>query len=265
MEFSNILRRGQKLVTDNSPTILTTIAVTGTLATAYLTGQASFKAAEILRDEKEARLIRNASAPKMGRALEPELDFKAKVLLIGKYYIPAAGAVIMTITCTIFANRIGTRRAAVLATAYSLAQRNWTEYKDKVIEKFGEDKEQELRDELAQERFDRNHPVSAVMVVGEGKILCYEAYTGRAFESTKEDLKAAQNKINYQVNHNLYASLSDFYDEIGLPRTEISSEFGWNANEQLELTFSPVLIEGTKPALSFEYHVMPVRHYDRLC
>lgn len=265
MEFSNILRRAQKVISDNSPTILTSIAVTGTLTTVYFTGKASFKAAEVLASEKEARLIRNASAPKSGQPIEPEPDLKAQVQTLWKLYLPAAGALVGTITCVIFANRIGSRRAAALATAYSLAQRGWDDYKDKVVEKLGEKKEQELRDELAQERVDRNPVSQATVIVGNGGILCYEAYTGRYFMSSMEDLKSAQNEINYKVNHNLYASLSDFYDAIGLPKTDISDEFGWNANEQLELEFTTVLSDQKEPALSFMYRVMPIRHFDRLC
>lgn len=265
MEYSNILRRAQKLISDNSPTILTSIAVTGTLTTAYFTGKASFKAAGVLESEREARLIRNVGAPNSGREHEPEPTLKEKVLTVWKYYIPAAGALAGTITCVIFANRIGTRRAAAVATAYSLAQKGWDEYKDKVIEKIGENKERELRDELAQERVDRNPISQATVVVGSGGVPCYEAYTGRYFMCSMEDLKAAQNKINYQVNHNLYASLTDFYNEIGLPKTDMSDEFGWNANEQLELEFHPAFGENKEPVLSFVYRVMPVRHYDRLC
>ena len=96
------------------------------------------------------------------------------------------------------------------------------------------------------------------------KSICYEMYTGRYFRSTMEEIKAAQNWINYQILQNNYASLSDFYDHVGLNRTAVSEEVGWNADELLEITFSTVMSEDNRPCLAFDYKVVPIRNYFRI-
>jgi hypothetical protein len=79
-----------------------------------------------------------------------------------------------------------------------------------------------------------------------------------------EALRKAQNDINYQVMHDSYASLTDFYSMVGLAPTSNSDDVGWNSDKLLELQFSPVLTEGGRPCISIDFVVAPVRHYYRL-
>jgi hypothetical protein len=57
MDLAGTGRRLLKFASDNSPAILTSAAVVGTITTAYLTGKASFKAADVIRDEEDKRGI----------------------------------------------------------------------------------------------------------------------------------------------------------------------------------------------------------------
>jgi len=255
MNFLVIVKRVEKLVIDNSPAILTVLGVTGTITTAYLTGTASFKAAEILRKE--------------GMIESDELDsisfsFKDKFEYVWKCYIPAVGTGAVTVFCIVFANRIGMRRAAAVAAAYSISEKAFVEYKDKVIEKFGDNQEQKVRDEVAQDRVNRN-PLNEreIIITGDGEVLCYEAFTGRYFKSSMEEVKRAQNDINAEIIHNSYASLSDFYNALGIGKTSCSDEVGWNTDKLLELKFTTVLSEDNRPCISIEFDVAPVRDYWR--
>jgi hypothetical protein len=253
MTISQLAKKMEKLVIDNSPTILTAIAVTGTLTTAYLTGKATFKAADVLQREREVREVIKKDA------MTPHEEF----VMVWKFYIPAAGTCVLTLAATVGANHIGHRRAAALAAAFSLSEKAFTEYKEKVIEVAGKAKEQKARDEIAQNQITQNPP-GQIFVTGGGDVLCYDAFTGRYFNSTTEALKKAQNDTNYQVNNNMYASLSDFYNHVGLPTTSYSDEVGWNSDKLLELEFSTCLSEDGRPCISIAFAVVPVRDYYRL-
>ena len=257
MSFASLVKKAERLIISNSPTILTAIGVTGTLTTAYFTGSASFKAAEVIR---QCRLEADISTdPK----LEP--DFKGDFKSVWKLYIPAAGTAILTIACIVCSNRIGTRRAAAMATAYAISEKAFTEYKEKVVEKIGDTKEQRLRDELAQDRIDRN-PVGdrEVIIAGSGQVLCFDEFTSRYFTSSMEELKKAQNEVNYKMLHDTYASLTDFYDEIGLAKTTYSDQVGWNCDMLLELRFSTCLSEDDKPCISVGFRRDPVKDFYHL-
>jgi uncharacterized protein DUF6353 len=254
MTFPNTMARAAQLVSNNSPAILTAVAVSGTVATAVLTGKATARYIRILGEEGY-----------FDRDYQFDRSAKEHVEKAWKNYIPPAICLTLTISSIVCANQVGTRRAAALAAAYGVSEKAFAEYKDKVVEKFGEGKERGVRDEVAQDRVTANPPPADVFIANdEMKVLCYESYTGRYFMSSVEDLKAAQNAVNYDINNNYYASLSDFFDRIGLERTKLSDEVGWNSDELLEISFSSTITEHNKPCLVLDFKVVPIRGYSRV-
>ena len=188
MDIRELLKRAQKLTIDHSPAILTAVAVTGTVTTAYLTGRATVKAVEILNEERSQQAYQGRVQIQHHEQIL--LTDREKVALTWRLYIPAVSTGLLTVTCIIGANRIGTRRAAAVAAAYTLSEKAFVEYRDKVVEKLGEKKEQDLRDELAQDKVTRNPGNSSQLVIVDGKsVLCHEAYTGRYFISDMETLR----------------------------------------------------------------------------
>lgn len=253
MTFSNIAQKVQKFTIDNSPLLLTVVGATGVVATAYLTGRASFKAADVLREYSEAGYVKRQ-----------ELDLKKKVNLTWKLYIPAITVGTATLAAVVGANQIGTKRTAALAAAYTLSQTAVDEYRAKVVEKLGEKKATQIRDEVAQDRVDAN-PVSGrdIIMTGSNEVLCCELYTGRYFKSSRDAVEKARNDLNYRMLHDGYASLGDFYDLVGLPSTKMSDEVGWTNDKPMDIHFTATLTEDSLPCLAIDYHVQPVRDYFR--
>ncbi len=264
MQLVAIAKRVEKFTVDNSPLILTVVGVTGTVTTALLTAKATIKAVHIVESERRDReYLASVPDPSVYGVKNLELNKTEVFKLVWKEYIPSVGVGVLTVVAIVGANQIGTRRAAALAAAYSMSEHAFTEYRDKVVEKIGLAKEKNVRDDLAQERVNKN-PLGEkqIIIAGSGDVTCYEAFTGRYFKSSMEELKSAQNAINYQINNNFYASLGDLYDRLGLPHTSESNEVGWNSDKLLELYFSTVLGDNGQPCLSFEYQVVPIRNYD---
>lgn len=151
-----------------------------------------------------------------------------------------------------------------MAAAYSISERAFTEYKDKVEEKIGKNKAESIRDDIMQDRVNANPKSQAqIIVTPGGDHTIYEKLTGRYFTGSIEQIKKAQNDLNYRLNHDFSASLSDLYDLLDWPHTSISDELGWNSDRLLEIEFSPVLGEDGQPCIGIDYAVEPVRKYFR--
>jgi hypothetical protein len=233
-EIGGIVRSNIKA---NSPVILSVMAGLGTLSTAYLTGRASFQAADILRDNKEASTL------------------KERAKLVWKCYIPAAISATSTIICITGSNRLGARKTIAAQTAFAVSERLYSDYRDKVIEEFGARKDQTIRDTIAAERVKDNPPPARdILVTGPGNVLCCELFTGRYFASDIESLKKAQNELNARLLKHDYATLDDFYYIIGLSTTQYSGEMGWKSDKLMEMEFSSVLTEDGRPCLTFSYN-----------
>jgi hypothetical protein len=173
-------------------------------------------------------------------------------------YIPTVGLGAVTITSIIFSNRISAREAAALATAYGLSERAFSEYKEKVVEKLGQNKETAVRDEIAQDRVKAN-PVNTreVILAGTGEVLCYDLLTGRYFMSSVEKIKRAENNVNYDIVNHDSATLSRFYDEIGLSPTPYSDSVGWDIDNRCEVQFSTVMSVDDRPCVSVDFARWP--------
>jgi len=243
MKLKNVVTIIEKFTRNNASTILTVVGVAGVATTAYLSAQAGFKACEELQKE-EAHQNR-------------KLERKETIQHLWKLYIPAGLAATATVVSIAGASRINSRRAAALSAAYSLTERAFTEYKEKVVETLGDKKEKKIREEIAADKVTNSPPANATLVIGSGDILCYEMHTGRYFNSDMETIRRAQNTINAKLISEMEATLSDFYYLINIPQTSSSSYSGWSSDKMLELSFSSLLHDG-KPCLAFDYNYVKV-------
>lgn len=249
MALRELTVASRKFVIDNSPLLLTTVGVVGTVTTAYLTGKASILA---YQDYLDYEYLADGGVSR---------EIKPIVNLVWKRYIPPAITGSITIAAIVGANRIGTRRAAALAAAYSLSEKAWEEYKDQVVKQVGTNEARKIEDKTAQALADKSEAKSSEIIVMSGDVICHEAYTGRYFASSNEELKKAQNDLNYRILNDGYASLSDFYDLVGLPHTALSEEVGWTSDKLFEIHFSTIMSDDGKPCISINYQVEPVRDY----
>lgn len=254
--FSNI-----KMPDISSTTVLTSMGVTGVVTTAYLAGRGSYKAALLI--DLEQRDIANRAEMHPAMNIEP-LTTKNKVKLVWPLYIPAISVGATTITAIVMANHTASKRIAALTVASGISERALTEYKAKVLEKLGEKKEMTIRDEIAQDRVNATEN-KEVLVVGAGEVLCFDMYTGRYFQSTVEKIRQAENKINFEILNHMYASLSSFYGELGIPATQYSDEVGWNGlTDRFEVRFSTVMSPDNRPCIAMEFIRPPMPEYTKL-
>lgn len=251
MKLTDLLKRAENLVRDNSSTILTSFGVSGALTTAYLAAKAGYQSVEII--EREKTRFRNGE---IAFSTPDNLFTKREtVKLLWKLYIPTAVSGALTITCIVAGARLSNKKTAAAYSLLTISEKAYTEYREKVIEQLGERKEQAIRDEIAQDRV-KETSGQGIIIVGSGGVLCFESHTGRYFNSDMETLRKAQNTINAQLISQNEANLNDFYYLIQLPHTSYSSCAGWTSDRMMELRFSTVMSEDGRPCISFDYNYL---------
>lgn len=249
----------EKLAIDNSPVLLTAIGVAGTIGTVVLVHRAATRAEIWRRNEINAR---NEASFK-GAELHA-ITKKEHVQNTWKLYIPTGLSGTATVGAIVMANHIGTKRAAALAAAYTISEKAYVEYREKVIERIGEKEEGKVRNEIAQDRVRKMPPTEGnVLMVAGGDHLFIEMYTGRYFRSDIETIRKAVNEVNYKINTHGYASVSDFYDLIGLAHTGVSDEMGWTSDKLMDVNYDAVLSEDGQPCVAINFMTGPVRDFSR--
>ena len=250
--ITNIIKGIKASISRHSPEILTGIGIAGMVTTTILAVKATPKAIKLIEAEKKAKHV---------DALSPVDTVKT----VWKCYIPAAMTGVSSIACLIGSNAINAKRNAALTTVYTLSEMARNEYKEKVIETIGEKKERTIKEKVDAERIKRD-PVSKkeVIITEKGTTLCYDHVFGRYFKSDIDIINRAMNKINREIVINMYASLNDFYAELGLSPVEMGYDLGWNIDDgTIEIEPSSQLADDGAPCLVIDYSVSPKYNYSR--
>lgn len=238
------------VITNRSPEILTGIGIAGMVTTTVLAVRATPKALELINDKKNE--------------LETEkLPAVETVKTTWKCYIPAIATGVLSISCLVGASATNLKRNAALATAYKLSETALNEYKEAVIETVGEKKMQNVRDKVAEKRIEKN-PVSKsdVIMTDKGSTLCFDSLSGRYFYSDIDALKKAENELNRNIINNMYQSLNDFYDLVGIEYSRMGDELGWNLDHgTVEINFSSQLSDDGRPCLVVDFNHPPVYNF----
>lgn len=249
--FSDISKQMSK----HSPEILLGVGIAGMFSTTVMAVKATPKVYSAIHEEEVNRYAND----------EPELTKKEIFKMSWKAYLPAAIMFTCSSACIIGANSVNSKRNAVLTTACHVSERALAEYRDKVVEVIGEEKEKEIRDKVAEDRMKKDPVTTNAVFVAKGDTLCYDTITGRYFKSDMQKLKNAENVLNHILITGDYCSLNEFYDELELPATEMGSSVGWNIkNGLVELYFSAQIADDGQPCIVVNYDIEPTYNFDKM-
>ena len=233
------------VISENSPIILTGLAITGTITTTILGVKATPKALQLIECE--------------GDRLGYLPTNKDILRVTWRVYIPTIAMATATVCCIIGANQISMRRNAALAGLYAITDTAFKEYQSKIVETIGKNKELSVRDEISADRIKANPPVSSeIIITGNGDVLCYDTLSGRYFKSSVEQIRRVVNELNKNLMSEMFIGLNELYFELGLSGTELGRSLGWDIEKGLiEISFSTQLSEEQVPCLVLNYAVIP--------
>ena len=203
-----MLHKTKMFLNRNSSTILTWIGAAGVIATTTLAVRATPKAVLLLEEAKKEK--------------GEELTNTEVVTTVIPVYIPSIIVGVSTITCIFGANFLNKRNQAALTSAYALLNSSYKEYKNKVIELYGEDKNEEVQAEIAKDKYKDDD------IPGDGTELFFDSFSGRYFRSTKEKVQKAEYYINRDLTMRDYAYLNEFYDWLEIPQIDSGWKLGWS-------------------------------------
>ena len=247
LNLAKIADTAQTFVTKRTPEILTGIGIAGMVTTVVIAVKATPKAIALIEDEKHAQKVNKLSA-------------KDTVKTAWKCYIPATITGVTSVACLIGATSVNSRRMAALTAAYQLSETAISEYQEKVKTLVGEKKERTVREKIVEDHLEKN-PVSKteVIVSDKGETLCFDPLTDRYFKSDLELIRKAENTLNRQMLHGVGSciSLNEFFDEIGLNRTELGDDLGWNTDHLINLHITTHLSDDGKPCIAVGHYNAP--------
>lgn len=257
MSIDQLRKFGTKFAKEfgkRSPVILITLGIGSGIAAIPLTVKATLKASELIEEEKCARVERDESE---------EMTAVEVVKTAWKPFVPVAATSVFSVACLIGSFSVHSRRNAALAAAYKISETALANFKDAAIEELGEKKVTEIKKKASTKHMeDTPYKSTEVVMIGNGTVLCYDDISGRYFKSDRETIRAAVNDCNYQLQNEMFISLNDFYEKIGLPYTSYGSKAGWNIDQYpFEVLFDSKIADDGTPCMVISYNIEPRINY----
>lgn len=231
----------------HSPEILTAIGVAGMAVSVVFAVTATPKAIKLIEKEKE-------------EAEKEYITKKEVVKTVWKCYIPAAVTFAASAACIVGASKINFERNTALATAYTLSETAMMEYKKKVVEEVGTEKEATIQTKATSEKIEGTPSVVNQMFVSGGSdVRCYDELSNSYFFTTVDKLDKAVNELNRRMRDENYISLNDFYYEIGIEPNGLGDMLGWNIDDgYIKLQYTAHLDKSGNPCLAFTHITRPI-------
>lgn len=253
-KLSTFLKTIRVFAIQNQTKIYSGFGIAGVAATAYNAYKAGPKVNDILKErEKEFQYIRKNDKKK-----KRELTWKTGKQ-VSLALAPTIASGIFTSGCILAAEHASSRKIAALSAAYSISETALKELNQKMEDTLGEKKMRGIKEQMSGEKL-RNAPSqneSQIILTGDGDVLCMDLYTGRYFRSNAQKIGQAINELSSRVISDMYVSLNEFYEILGIPSVPMGDDLGWNIDDtikgQLPITFSAQLTNDHTPCLCVEY------------
>lgn len=265
-KFETLVNTTRQFVDKNSPHVLTGMALAGLVSTTVMALKAGPKARDILENHQKDMAYVKPGDKEARRSVTWNTVKEMTPTILPPIVMGG-----ITAGCIIGADRISTKRLAVMSAAYTLTETALHDYQNKVEELMGERKAQKIKDAIVQDKVTNNPPPqdpTQIVMTGNGDVLCMDNYSGRYFRSSGPKIEHAIVKLSADCASDMYVSLNDLYDYLGIQQVPMGNDFGWNADDlihgQIPITITAVTTPDMQPCLCVTYDVWPRQDFRNL-
>lgn len=238
----------------HSPEILVVAGIAGTVVSAVLACKATTKVAEILDETKgtldtihegmETGAINGQEYTTEDGKKDTVVVYAQTGMKLAKLYGPAIILGTLSITSILASNNILRKRNVALGAAYAAIDKSFKEYRGRVIERFGEHVDTELKYGIKAKKFEeievdpetgKEKKVKKTVMVADPNLQSdYAVYfdsKSRNYETNPDYnrmfLKAQQAFANDKLQTRGHLFLNEVLDDLDLPRTPAGQIVGW--------------------------------------
>lgn len=249
-------------VKKHSPEILVVTGVIGLVTSAVLACKSTLKAKAVLDKHKQDINTINdcksdADAGIISKEDYTDTDYANDIkianvhtgLELVKLYAPAVGLGVLSVTAILSGHNITRKRNLALAAAYTAVDSSFKNYRNNVVERFGEELDKELRynvkaksieetvtdEETGEEKIvKKTEEVPSINEKSDYARYFDEWCTGwrRDSEYNLMFLKKQEAYANDKLKRQGYLFLNDVYDSLGIPKTRAGHCVGWVYDEK---------------------------------
>lgn len=269
LDFTSMTRSFKKIgfqFKKNSPEILVISGIVGTVASAVLACKSTTKIDETIDDSKDelerikaaGKRIKNGEKIMCKDGTEYDIDvyrhdltivYTQMTVKLIKLYAPAVVLGALSITSILAGHNILRKRNVAIAAAYATLDKGFKDYRNRVIERFGDEVDKELRygvkttdveKTVVDEKGKEKKVKETLKTVDPNSFSEYaRVYDVGCNGWTKDPeqnlmfLKLQQSYANKKLKTEGYLFLNDVYTMLGFPKTSAGQVVGWLYDEDV--------------------------------
>lgn len=249
-------RAGLKLK-KHSPEIMVTAGVVGVVTSAVMACKATTKAGSIIEEKNSEMAKIHKVAETVDASEYSEQDLKKDTAIVyvqtgikfAKLYGPSVALGVVSIASILAGHNILRKRNFALAAAYTAVDTSFKEYRSRVVDRFGEELDRELRynikaqeveETVVDEKTGKEKKVKKTVEVADPNT--YSDYARFFEDGCNGWSKNPEFNLMFLKNQQSYANdllktrghlfLNEVYDLLGIPRTQAGNVVGWIYDEE---------------------------------
>lgn len=242
MDISKFTGKATLVLKKHSPEVLVFLGLGGTVTGAVMACKATRKLDDVLADHTE----RVETAKKQDPDNKKELTkaYAHTGIQLVKLYGPSVTVGALSVSSILAGNNILRKRNVALAAAYAAVDRGFKNYRDRVVERFGAETDNELRHNLHKEKIEetvedengkKKKVKREITVAGSGTPSDYARFfaKGEAKAAELNDdynllfLKSQQELANHMLRAKGFLFLNDVYEMLGIDPSIPGQMVGW--------------------------------------
>ena len=251
-KLMNVYNGVKGKVEKHSPEILMGVGVAGVITTTVMACRATMKLDDILVEAAETReKIKEVAENPSYEDKYTEEDAKKDLVInytqtavkVAKLYAPAVAVGVISVGCLLGSHDILRKRNAALSAAYLTVDKSFKEYKQRVIDRVGEEVEKEIRygikaeeiiETVTDEEGNETTVSETVKTMNPTLYSDYARFFDEASPCWQNDpeynlmfLRAQQQYANDLLRAKGRLFLNDVYDMLGIEKTKAGQIVGW--------------------------------------
>lgn len=237
---SQRLARTALLAQKSSPEVLLAAGIVGMVGSTVLACRATLKMDTVLDDTKEklntAKTLEHPDYSERDRQRDVSLIYYQTGIKIVKLYTPAIVLGGLSVYALTTSHSIMVKRTVALTAAYGALEKGFNEYRERVVEKYGEEEDRNLRygSQQIEEVDSKSGKKKMVTRVGRNEPSIYARFFDISSSSWNKEpeynmmfLQCQQNYANDKLHARGHVFLNEVYDMLGLERSKAGAVVGW--------------------------------------
>ena len=251
-KFVNVYNGVKGKVEKHSPEILMGVGVVGVVTGTVMACRATLKLNDILEEAQETRdKIKEVASNPNYEDKYTEEDAKKDLAVnyiqtgvkVAKLYAPAVAVGVAGVGCVLASHDIMKKRNIALSAAYLTVDKSFKEYKQRVVDRFGEEVEKEIRygikaeeivETITDEEGNETTVTETVKTMNPTLYSDYARFFDEASPCWQNDpeynlmfLRAQQQYANDLLRAKGRLFLNDVYEMLGIEKTKAGQIVGW--------------------------------------